>query len=880
MDQNEIGLKINVDNKSLNDLNNQLKDLTEKWKSVETGSEEFKKLDKQILLVNKSIKNAGAEIDNTGSLVSKLQGNIFSLVPGLGTLKNGFAALNTTFLEIVENPVLGAFVAISAVLIALYEAFSNTKQGAKELKILFSEFGEISYQIKDILSDIATVIAAVLIPIIKTFVESLSSMLEYVGNNKTMFFELGAVIGITTLILNANAIATSALALVQGTISTATYVWAAAQMALNIVMEANPVGLVIAAIAALVAIVVIAYNKSEIFRGIVEGVILVFKTWIQTSKDVVDILGGIGKAIMGIITLDPDKIKEGIDQASDAGIRIGKRYQEGFKKGVDIIKAGEKEGDGTSAAKKMEDIKTKELNLTKEGNALLVRKKELESNIAEVREKSAAGDKDALKQLKKVEEQQKKVNDDVLANKKAIYENLKDKAALDSKEPGLLKEAQDAEIAYFDAKKENSQELLKLDRIGKKESIKSKKEETTAQKKLREETDKSLLKLKNDYKEKIKGAKEFSHEKDSLQQEEYDKEIDFYNKNYKALGLNEEKKRAKILEIQDKKLKDHEKFIKDKEDYDNKDIKAKDDLDVLQAKGDEAKLQATLKKLKDEKDFKLKNEKLTTNEKLVIQAQYLIDVDKLYSDDDAKKYKKNIEADQEDINNIKKEEELDKKTITNKGELASALIKLVEERKNAELKFEQDKYDELIKLAEKNGEDTTSIIKAHNEKVKELNTEGTASEIALSKAVKESKLDDMNAIGNASESLSKLFGEQTAAAKVLSVASAIINTYTGATKALAEGGIVGIAGAAAVIATGLVSVQKIISTPVPNSKGSSSGSSQAVTKFQAPQMFGLGGEKISNPSQYANQRVYVTESDISKSQIRVKTIQQSSILGH
>src|SRR3546814_18759321 len=49
----------------------------------------------------------------------------------------------------------------------------------------------------------------------------------------------------------------------------ATWAWAAAQWLLNAAMAANPVGLVILAIAALVAIVIVAYQKSETFRKIV-----------------------------------------------------------------------------------------------------------------------------------------------------------------------------------------------------------------------------------------------------------------------------------------------------------------------------------------------------------------------------------------------------------------------------------------------------------------------------------------------------------------------------------------------------------------------------------------------------------------------------------
>lgn len=61
-----------------------------------------------------------------------------------------------------------------------------------------------------------------------------------------------------------------ASAVAQRTAAAATRVWAAGQWLLNAAMTANPIGLVIAAIVALVAGFVIAYKKSETFRKIVD----------------------------------------------------------------------------------------------------------------------------------------------------------------------------------------------------------------------------------------------------------------------------------------------------------------------------------------------------------------------------------------------------------------------------------------------------------------------------------------------------------------------------------------------------------------------------------------------------------------------------------
>lgn len=64
---------------------------------------------------------------------------------------------------------------------------------------------------------------------------------------------------------------TVAAAVVQKAVAIATKAWAVAQLALNVVMSANPISLVVIAIAALVAAVIIAYKRSDTFKRIVDA---------------------------------------------------------------------------------------------------------------------------------------------------------------------------------------------------------------------------------------------------------------------------------------------------------------------------------------------------------------------------------------------------------------------------------------------------------------------------------------------------------------------------------------------------------------------------------------------------------------------------------
>lgn len=104
-----------------------------------------------------------------------------------------------------------------------------------------------------------------------------------------------------------------------GAARAATLVMAGAQRALNLVMSANPIGLVIAAIAALVGALVWLYNNNETARAIIDG------AW-QGIKDAVSTVGewftetlvpGVQKAL-DIVVLGFETARDGIGAAFDA----------------------------------------------------------------------------------------------------------------------------------------------------------------------------------------------------------------------------------------------------------------------------------------------------------------------------------------------------------------------------------------------------------------------------------------------------------------------------------------------------------------------------------------------------------------------------------
>ena len=129
------------------------------------------------------------------------------------------------------------------------------------------------------------------------------------------------------------------------------------------------------------------------------------------------------------------------------------------------------------------------------------------------------------------------------------------------------------------------------------------------------------------------------------------------------------------------------------------------------------------------------------------------------------------------------------------------------------------------------------------------------------------------------DGLTRLIGEQTVAGKALAIAAATIDTYVGANKALAQGGILGPIAAAGVIATGLANVRQILATQVPSIQGQPLGTPASAPNIQAAQAEPVGMETVETVFQTDEteaQRVYVTETDVTETQNRVRVIEEDA----
>lgn len=123
----------------------------------------------------------------------------------------------------------------------------------------------------------------------------------------------------------ANNVITRAVAIAQSVYGTATGLLTGkiklatvAQRALNLVMTANPLGIVIAAVGGLIAGFIALYNNSQTLRAGISGLFTAIKNTITRAfTGIIDQARGFNKILSGIVNLDSEKIKEGAKQFSE-----------------------------------------------------------------------------------------------------------------------------------------------------------------------------------------------------------------------------------------------------------------------------------------------------------------------------------------------------------------------------------------------------------------------------------------------------------------------------------------------------------------------------------------------------------------------------------
>ena len=200
-----------------------------------------------------------------------------------------------------------------------------------------------------------------------------------VKNTAATVLSSGATIRLTAAII--------ATAVAQKAVAIASNIWTVAQWALNAALTANPVGVVIMAIAALVAAVILAYKNSETFRNICD----------QVWKVVKGLAGVLLEGLVQALKVVIEKLKLAWDWLSKLL---------GLDGGEVKIKADtpEKNGQGAKPSTKptgqppKRDWRT--LNYTQLGEAIEKQERKMKSLIG-VNDAAARSEKRLLDQMKK-----------------------------------------------------------------------------------------------------------------------------------------------------------------------------------------------------------------------------------------------------------------------------------------------------------------------------------------------------------------------------------------------------------------------------------------------------------------------------------------------
>jgi tape measure domain-containing protein len=173
---------------------------------------------------------------------------------------------------------------------------------------IYGKLQPLISKILDLLIKIVPVISSGIMKIIN----GIGHVIDFVLRFKTEIGYLAAVIGVAAVVFNAHAIAMTAYAAVMGIVTAATRIWTGVQWLLNVAMSANPIGLIIIGIAALVAAVVYCWNKFAGFRAFIltmwdtlKGFGNIIKEYvINRFNEMLSGLGKLGEALRKLFTGD------------------------------------------------------------------------------------------------------------------------------------------------------------------------------------------------------------------------------------------------------------------------------------------------------------------------------------------------------------------------------------------------------------------------------------------------------------------------------------------------------------------------------------------------------------------------------------------------
>lgn len=208
-------------------------------------------------------------------------------------------------------------------------------------------------KIKEPLGGLLELVNMIIPPIVSAFeilFSIIGGVINFILKFKTELGYLAVVVGVATVAFKAKTIALYGLVGAIKVVSAVTKVWEGVQWLLNIAMNANPIGIVITVIAALVAAVVYCWNKFAGFRAFILTMWDVFKGFgeiikvfvIDRFKEILGGLGDLGDALLKLFSGDFSGAKDsalsgfrklsGVDSSVAAARKVKELYTSSWDK--------------------------------------------------------------------------------------------------------------------------------------------------------------------------------------------------------------------------------------------------------------------------------------------------------------------------------------------------------------------------------------------------------------------------------------------------------------------------------------------------------------------------------------------------------------------
>ena len=215
----------------------------------------------------------------------------------------------------------GSFGALKKLGVPLDESIVKTKDFDKAQAELAKTFGGASAKAAETnagkmkrlqvaISEAQEEIGLALLPAVGAITSKLSELAPWLIKNKDILLKVGAVIAVVAGAIVALNFALKAYVAITKAWTAVTKIATAIQAAYNFVLALNPITLIVIAIVALIAIFVIAWNKSDKFREIMTNAFMkvkevasnVFGAIVDFVKSIPEKLVSLGKTIVNVIT--------------------------------------------------------------------------------------------------------------------------------------------------------------------------------------------------------------------------------------------------------------------------------------------------------------------------------------------------------------------------------------------------------------------------------------------------------------------------------------------------------------------------------------------------------------------------------------------------